>query len=145
MDTSLDVLLAEMPALIKTLPCSGELEQEKWDEILAMAADCGSDWLDNLIEAVGQEAFKQSILKQLKATHQLIKQFEAKEKDLEKELKGAEGTLVLADVVIAKYKRGELLPEPLMQTHSTSGSDTPPTEAKKAVSSEPLADSPEEP
>lgn len=76
MNFTIDVPLTEMPGLIKTLPCPGEFEQDEWDKILKMASESGSDWFDNLFEAAGQEAFEQSILKQIKATHQLIKQFE---------------------------------------------------------------------
>jgi len=62
----------------------------------------------------------------------LLREAANKIEELEKELKGAEGKLTMAEVVIEKYKRGELLPDPPMQTSSTADFDTPPAEGKKA-------------
>lgn len=69
---------------------------------------------------------------ELGLTTVLLREAANKIEELEEELKGAEGKLTLAGVVIGKYERGELLLEPFLQISSTADSDTPPAKAKEA-------------
>ena len=72
-----------------------------------------ADWLERACEEI--QALREHIAK------------------LEKKLRGTEGKLTLAEVVIGKYKNGELLPDSPVQTSSTADSDIPPAKSKEAA------------